>query len=170
MVDKQLFVFGLIIMFAMFLGSAITYEIMGQQIKIEKDGNNVIIENKKASKKEKRMINTIAAHIKNMIHGVKENFEYKLKVVSSHFPITVEIHGNTAIIKNFLGEKTPRKIELPSGIKTDINGGLITITSPNKELAGQAAANLERATRIRMKDRRVFQDGIFMISKAGRDI
>ena len=41
MVDKQLFVFGLIIMFAMFLGSAITYEIMGQQIKIEKQNTNL---------------------------------------------------------------------------------------------------------------------------------
>ena len=44
------------------------------------------------------------------------------------------------------------------------------VSSVDKELAGQVAANFETATKVPMKDRRVFQDGIFIINKAGREM
>jgi len=132
--------------------------------------DKIIMGNKKATKKEKKMINTNISHIKNMIKGVREGFEYKLKAVFSHFPMTIEIKDDIAVIKNFIGEKVPRKVKLPKGVNVKINGQDITITSPDKEAAGQAAANLETITKIRLRDRRVFQDGIFMTNKAGKEI
>ncbi len=142
----------------------------GDKIKIKMEGNKIIIGSKDATKKEKRIINTFAAHIKNMIKGVSEGFEYKLKVVYSHFPITVEIHGKEAIIKNFLGEKVPRKMKILDGATVKIDKDFITVSSHSKELAGQTAANFEKATRIISRDKRVFQDGIFITSKGGKEI
>ena len=132
--------------------------------------NKIIIKNEKATKTEKKMINTIAAHAKNMIQGVQKKFEYKLKIVSSHFPISVELKENEAIIKNFLGEKVPRKSKIPEKVDVELKGEVITIRSHDKELAGQAAANFEKTTKIKMKDRRVFQDGIFITNKTGREM
>ena len=140
------------------------------KITLEKKDSKIVIGNKKATKNEKKMINTIAAHVRNMIKGVQNKFEYKLKICSSHFPMSVEIKENEAIIKNFLGEKIPRKSKILEGVKVEIDGDIITATSHNKELVGQTAANFEKATRIRSRDRRIFQDGIFIINKAGKEI
>ncbi len=136
----------------------------------EKKDNKIIIGNKKATKKEKKLMNTIASHTKNMIKGVQEKFEYQLKICFSHFPITVEIKDKETIIKNFLGEKIPRKTKIPEGVEVKIDKDVIKVISVNKELAGQVAANFEIATKIRKKDKRVFQDGIFIINKAGKEI
>jgi len=141
-----------------------------KKIKIEKQDGKLRLFCKNGTKKEKKIINTIASHIKNMIVGVGEKFEYKLKICTSHFPITVEVKEDEAVIKNFLGEKIPRKVKIPAGVEVENDKQEIKVKSVDKELAGQTAANFERATRIPMKDRRVFQDGIFMTSKSGREI
>jgi len=137
---------------------------------LKKEDNQIIIGNKKATKREKKRINTLASHIRNMIKGVQEKFEYQLKVCFSHFPITVELQGNEAIVKNFLGEKIPRKVKIPKGVEIHMDKEKININSVDKELAGQTAANFEMATKVPMKDRRVFQDGIYIINKAGREM
>jgi len=134
------------------------------------EGSRFTVGCKAATKKEKKMINTIEAHVNNMIKGVQEKFEYQLKICFSHFPITAEVKGREMIIKNFLGERSDRRTKLPEGAEVKVNKEIVTVTSTDKEIAGQAAANIERATKIRKRDRRVFQDGIFIINKAGKEI
>ncbi len=136
----------------------------------KQEGNKIIIGNKKATKKEKKLMNTIASHIKNMIKGVQEKFEYQLKICFSHFPITIEIKDKEVIIKNFLGEKIPRKMKILEDVEVEIDKDIIKVSSVSKEFAGQVAANFEIATKIRKKDKRIFQDGIFIINKAGKEI
>jgi len=141
-------------------------------VELKKEGNSIVVESKKATKKELQVIYTTMAHINNMIKGLQEPFEYKLEIAFVHFPMTVEYDksNNKIIIKNFLGEKKDRSAKILPGVEVDVGKKEIIIKSHDRELAGQTAANIEKATHIRNKDRRKFQDGIYMTAKPGRII
>lgn len=139
-------------------------------LELKQEGKTFTVGSLKATKREKKMANTIIAHVNNMIKGVQEKFEYTLKICSSHFPMTVKVEGNSAEIKNFLGEKISRRAKIPASVEVNVKGDKISVVSINKELAGQTAANFEAATKIRNRDRRIFQDGIFILNKAGKEI
>ncbi len=109
-----------------------------KELEIHKEDNHLTISCKKATKKEKKRINTSIAHIKNMIKGVSNKFEYQMKICFSHFPITAEVKGHELIIKNFLGEKQNRKSKIPKGAEINVGKEIITINSIDKEIAGQA--------------------------------
>ena len=116
------------------------------------------------------MIYTIVAHLNNLIKGVQEKYEYTMKMCFNHFPMTVDLSPKEAVIKNFLGEKIARRAKIVDGVNVKINKDIVVITSVDKEAAGQTAANFETATKIRNRDRRVFQDGIFITNKCGKQI
>ena len=135
------------------------------KIKMSKQDNEVIITTETDARKIKAMVGTIAAHTKNMIKGVTEGYTYKLKIVYMHFPFTVKIDNDIVIITNFLGGKAARKAKIVGSSKVEIKGEDIIVTGINREEVGQTCGNLERATKIGSRDRRVFQDGIFLVSK-----
>jgi large subunit ribosomal protein L6 len=116
-------------------------------------------------RKEKALIGTYKAHIRNMIKGVTTGYECKMKTVFSHFPIKTSVEGNQLLIQNFLGERFPRKAQILENVKIDIKGEILTLTSNDKDKVGQTAANIERATKVKNRDIRVFQDGIYVIKR-----
>jgi len=137
---------------------------------IEKKENKIIVSAKRGTKREKKQVNSIIAHIKNMVEGLGKNFTYKLQICSVHFPMNVSVKDELLIIKNFLGESRERKAKILPGVEVKIEKEIIIVESCNKEAAGQTAANIEKITKVRGKDRRIFQDGIFMTEKSGEEI
>lgn len=150
--------------------SVISKKLSYPTIEIKKEEDKIVIIPKVFTKKEKKIINTFRSHLKWMLKGVEEPFVYQVKICSSHFPMNVAIEGKKIVVKNFLGEKLPRKTDIEKNVDVKLEGDTIIITSPDKEAAGQTAANCERCTRITNKDRRVFQDGLWIIKKAERNI
>jgi len=71
------------------------------------------------------------------------------------------------VIENFLGERNPRKASIVEGVKVTAKGDDVTVSGIDKEKVGQTVANIERATKVKKRDIRVFQDGVYLISKRG---
>ena len=118
---------------------------------------------------EKAIAGTWAAHLRNMVRGVDEGFEYRLKAVFSHFPMSLKVEGNRMSINNMLGEKVPRVAKLPwtpaeVAVKVENKTDVIVIGA-DREKVGQTAANIEGACKIKKRDPRVFQDGVYIVSK-----
>ncbi len=134
-----------------------------KQITVELDGADVTVKavGKKLTRPLKAATGAVEAHIRNMVHGVQHGYEVKLALVYSHFPVTVESKGSQVLIKNFLGEKTPRTISIKGQVKVAISGQEITVSGINKEDVGQTASSLIEATGVGHRDERVFQDGIY---------
>lgn len=137
----------------------------GMSIKV--DGHKLIATCEKGTLREKRMINTAVSHIKNMMHGVKEGYTYELKICSGHFPMTVAADKDKITVKNFLGEKVPRTASIMEGVTVKIEGDKVVVTSTDLEKAGQMATRIEKAMIVKGRDRRIFQDGIFISKKPG---
>lgn len=140
------------------------------KIRISIDGNKVVLFSAKATKREKTMMGSFESHIQNMVNGVQEPYVYKLKICSGHFPMSVSVAGNEVVIKNFLGEAVPRKVEITKGAEVKVNGEEIIVTSADIEVAGQTAAKIESLCRITNRDRRIFQDGCYITQKADKSM
>ena len=139
-------------------------------IRISTEDGRVVVSKELPRRKDIAIARTFKAHITNMLRGVTEGFTYKLKVVYSHFPMTVKVQGNEVVIENFLGEKNPRRTKILPGVSVRVTGSEVIVEGIEREAVGQTAANIERATRVTKWDRRVFQDGIYITEKAGKSI
>ncbi len=130
-------------------------------VAIEGAGKNVRISAKWPRKKETALVGTIYSHINNMIVGVTKGYSYKMKIVFSHFPISVKLQGKSVLIENFTGERRPRSVKILGDVKVKIEAEDIIIQGANLEDVSQTAANIEQSTKVRRKDPRVFLDGIY---------
>jgi len=129
------------------------------------EGNEVVASTDVARKRARALVGTIIAHVRNMLIGVQHGYEYQMKIVFSHFPMSVDVEGRDILIKNLIGERGVRKAKLMGDVQTKITEDDIIITGINLEHVSQSAANIQNATRLRKKDRRVFLDGIYVLKK-----
>lgn len=143
-------------------------KLLNKKIKILAEKSKIVLEALQGTKREKRQLYAFHSHAKNMIQGVSEGHFCELKICSGHFPMTVTVAGQDLTVKNFLGENFPRKLKLKPGVKVVVEGDKVKVEGPDKELVGQTAADIETLTWVRGRDRRIFQDGVFIINKDGK--
>jgi len=129
----------------------------GQKGKVAVSGNQLTVEG------EKEYVNTVLSLVNSMIKGATEGFKKELKIIYAHFPISIEVKGETILIKNFQGEKMPRQARLIGDTKLAVKGQSVTVTGSDKEAVGQTIANMRAATKVKDRDARIFQDGIYIV-------
>lgn len=116
-------------------------------------------------KKEASLVGTIYSHIQNMITGVVKGFTYKLKIVFSHFPMSVKVMDKSVVIENFTGERQFRRAKIMGDVEVDVQSEDIIVKGIHLENVSQTAANIEQATKVKKKDPRVFLDGIYVYER-----
>ncbi len=146
-------------------GKTNTKTLPWRKLAVEVKGNQLMLHPSDHGKKAKAVLNSVKAHIENMELGLEKDFEYRLSIVYAHFPMTVVKKERILEVNNFLGSKKPKKARIVGNAQVEIKGKEITVKGNNLEEVSQTAANLEQTTRVTNKDRRIFQDGIFIVKK-----
>ena len=134
-------------------------------ISINAEGNTVRVWAEWPRKKEAALVGTIHSHIQNMISGVQKGFTYKIKIVFSHFPISVKVQGKTVLIENFTGERRARKAKIIGDVKVQVEAEGAVVQGLNLEDVSQTAANIEQGTKVKRKDPRIFLDGLYVFER-----
>ncbi|MDO8633822.1 MAG: 50S ribosomal protein L6 [archaeon] len=141
-----------------------------REMTVKVEGKEIVVTPKRNRKKPHSMVNAFIAHVKNLFIGLKDGFEYRLEIVYSHFPMTVAIKGKNVEITNVAGSKKMRVARILGDTIVQVKGKEVIVKGSSKEDTGQTAANIEKVTRVKGKDTRVFQDGIYIVEKAGKKV
>lgn len=135
-------------------------------LRIAIKGKKFKITMSKKSRRNYGILGTWISELKSMCEGVTEGFTYHMKVDYTHFPMRVSVKGKSVVVENFLGERFARSADIVgSTTKVNIKGDRLTIEGIDKRELGETASNIERATKIRRFDPRVFQDGIYLLKE-----
>jgi len=129
------------------------------------NGNAIVVKANWPRKREAALVGTVCSHVQNMITGVVKGFTYKLKIVFSHFPISIKVREKTLAIENFAGERSPRIAKIVGDTKVIVKDEDVIVQGNDIEDVSQTAANIETATKIKIKDPRVFLDGIYIYER-----
>jgi large subunit ribosomal protein L6 len=144
----------------------LTRDFVGEPVNMALAKNEIKLSVTFPRRRELAILGTIAAHIRNMITGVTDGYTYKLTIVYSHFPITVDIKDREVIIKNLYGQRNPRRAKIfGDDVNVKVDGDELIITGINKEHVGQTSANIQEVCKLRgkfHKDPRRFMDGIWL--------
>lgn len=146
----------------------LTRDFSHPRLKMSVDSGKVVTRCSLPRKREKALVGTWIAHARNMIIGVTEGFEYRLKILYAHFPVkvTFDKKASMLVITNFMGEKSDRRARVLDGVNVRIDSDQVILSGIDREKVGQSAANIEISTKVKGFDIRVFQDGIYITHKA----
>ena len=146
----------------------VSKRILTPNVRCAIEGKHVSFTAAKATKREKKIVFTTKAHIKNLFDGVTRGHIYKLKICSGHFPMNVSVKNNLFEVKNFFGEAVPRKIQIPADVTVKVNAPEIVVEGIDLDKTAQAAASIEQLVRRPGFDLNRFQDGIYITEKDGK--
>ncbi|MGI0134647.1 MAG: 50S ribosomal protein L6 [Candidatus Micrarchaeaceae archaeon] len=130
----------------------------------KKEGDRITIDTvkeKALAKKAMKAEISVAKLLKNDMQGAQRPYEIKMKIVFAHFPINVEVKGASLYINNMIGERVPRISSIAGATKVEAKGTDVKVHGPSLDDVSQTAANIRKACKIRNKDSRTFQDGLY---------
>jgi len=129
------------------------------------EGSEVIVAPANDTRLAKALWGTFASHVKNMIAGV--NKEYSKKLILDGVGYRMAVAGNELTLN--VGFSHPVVMQLPEGLKAEVEKNELTVHGIDKEVVGQFAANV-RATKKPepYKGKGFHYDGEVILRKQGK--
>ncbi len=129
----------------------------------KKEGSIIIstVKDKTLARKAAKAAQSFKAELSNDIAGVNRYFEKNMRIVFAHFPINVEIKEDRIYINNIIGERVPRISKIVGSTKIEAKGQNVRVYGTSLDDVSQTSANIRQICKIRNKDSRVFQDGLY---------
>jgi large subunit ribosomal protein L6 len=114
------------------LPELVEVDVEGDEIRVKADYLN--------STRARALMGTVQACLSNMVEGVSKGFTRRLQLVGVGYRAAVQ--GQNLELQ--LGFSHPVKVELPGGVKAQVEGNnnQIVLTSHDNVLLGQTAANI----------------------------
>merc|ERR1711962_1694200 len=134
----------------------------------------IIVEKWFGIKRELASVRTVCSHIENMFKGVIKGYQYKMRAVYAHFPISCAISeaGTLIEVRNFLGEKFIRRVRMHEGVTVENSKGQkdeLILQGNSIDAVSQSAALIQQSTTVKNKDIRKFLDGLYVSEKTTVD-
>ncbi len=110
------------------------------EVKVEKKDNEVIVSPNSSDKKTGAYWGLSRALIANMIEGVVEGYEKKLKIQGLGYKANMK--GDKLVL--LVGFSHPVEIEPMEGVKMEVKGNIITVSGIDKQKVGLRAAQIRK--------------------------
>lgn len=126
------------------------------------------VESHFSKRKPLACLRTTISHVNNLVLGVTKGFEYKMRLVYAHFPINVNLEnkGTTVEIRNFLGEKRVRVVNMLPGVTCKRSDGVkdeLTLSGSDKDMVSRSCALINQSCSLTGRlDIRKFLDGVYI--------
>ena len=75
-------------------GHTLRRRLFHPRLRIDVKGQQATVRCEYPRRKEAALVGTFAAHLRNMVVGVREGFTYEMKIVYSHFPLKATVKGS----------------------------------------------------------------------------
>ncbi len=113
----------------------------------------------------KKLWGTYAAHVRNMITGVTEGYTRILELEGVGY--RAEVKGKQIVLS--VGFSHPVPLDIPEGVAATVEKGVVTLTSIDKDVLGQFAANVRKVKQPEpYKGKGIRYRGEFIIRKQGK--
>lgn len=108
-------------------------------IAITIDDGKIVFSRPAETREARTVQGLLRSLVANMVTGVTHGFERKLEITGVGY--RAEVKGDSLVMS--LGFSHPVNYELPKGVKAEVEKQtLITLKGPDKQMLGQAAANI----------------------------
>ena len=109
-------------------------------VKVDADKNEIVVTRRDDEKQSKALHGLTRALVANQIQGVAEGYKKALEVQGVGYK--AELRGKNLVLS--VGFANTITLPVPQGLTVAVEGALINVSGPDKQLVGQFASDIRR--------------------------